>query len=157
MTTFTKEELTALIDERANTIATEVVTSILGGGGGVEIASPKLTGTALYNNEEIGLDKNSLGALRTVDPDTFEDTVAYWNNMPIGIYWFTPFSVQLTNQPRDYGLLIHILPSYNEISQIFIAHPSGTMYTRAGNVKGWTGSDNLIWYAASNDMENITS
>lgn len=69
---------------------------------------------------------------------TAQDTTANWGALNNTMHYYN--SVQLTDQPTQYGLLLNFNNGASEVHQIWMTQASGSLYHRGGNASGWSGS-----------------
>lgn len=65
-----------------------------------------------------------------------KDTPAQWATVGSGVYYYNVKNC-LNNQPSQYGYLINLAASSENVVQIWKSLPDGVFATRSGNASGW--------------------
>ena len=68
-----------------------------------------------------------------------DDTTSNWGALGTGLWYFAG-SGYLIDQPNTYGFLMNFCNGIDEMHQIWLAQPSGSLYQRGGNYSGWDGT-----------------
>lgn len=79
-----------------------------------------------------------------------KDTTTEWGKYNCSVHWYT-LDKCITDQPSQYGYLINVGHG-NEVYQLWLAQPGGSIAHRGGNANGWDSS----WKIAL-DSSNYTS
>lgn len=93
----------------------------------------------------------NFGAFRNlgkhVISSTTNDTVAKWSAIDCGYSYYETAGL-LTDQPTQYGILIHFHQS-TEVFQIWRSQSGGPTYWRSGNSRGWASTWAKVYDAAN--------
>lgn len=100
---------------------------------------------------------NIPGRINGLNPLTSaaNDTLAFWNAQKKGWYWVDPNSY-IGVGTGVYGHLLHSITVVNEIFQIFITAPNGTVYKRGANASGFTAWQTMYSSATGVPVGKIT-
>lgn len=81
-----------------------------------------------------------------------KDTTTEWAKYKNSIHWYTQ-PKYITDQPTEYGLLINVgMGKGNDVHQIWLPQPGGSIAHRSGNSSGWDSSWRFML-----DSSNYTS
>lgn len=110
--------------------------------------STSLNGVASYNSKDIALAENAWKFCGVnVLSSSSQDTPEFWKKYGSYAWFWISKNDLLVDQPNQYGYLFNVEVYSNEICQKFVVAPSGQVFTRGANAKGWNGNGSNKWFS----------
>ena len=84
---------------------------------------------------------------------TETDTVVNWASKDSVVWWITELN-QIKDQPGQYGIILNLKVTHEEVRQLWFTQADGGIYERGGNYSGWVSTWRKL--ALSSEIPSIS-